>query len=276
MNMPLKTAVYSNTELSNEDYHADRDFVSSSGLKLIPGKEDEFIARYMMSHKLPERSEALKFGGGLHSAILEPDIFPTEYVIEPEVNRRTNAGKDELKEFYKSVEAEGKTVLTPEDMALIRAMRGSVNQHPIASSALNGAEREKSFFLAGDYINQKVRLDAYKNNIIMDVKSCESIDKFYHSAAQYRYGFSEQMYRTVVEDITGEPTEFMFIAIQKSYPYTVAVFRSTEEVREKYARQYQASKDRYIQLKDSGMWGDIRDLHLPDWAKDKTIISGEF
>lgn len=266
----LETAVYSNSELSNEDYHADRQFVSSSGLKLLPFKTDEFIAKYKMTHKLPERSEALKFGGGLHSAILEPEVFPTEYVIEPVVNKRTNDGKAELKEFYSSVEAQGKVVLTPDDMDLIRAMRNAVNQHPIASKALIGAEREQSFFLTGGAINQKVRLDAFKNNVIMDVKSCESIDKFFHAAAQYNYGFSETMYRSVVSEVIGEQAEFLFIAVQKSYPYTVAVFRSNEAVREKGLKDYEASMQAYIQLNESGNWGEIRDLILPDWAKDKT------
>lgn len=272
MELPLETAIYTNTELSNEAYHADRQFVSSSGLKLLPNKTDEFIARYRMTHTLPPRSEAKKFGSGLHSAILEPDIFPEEYVIEPEVNKRTNAGKEELQEFYRSVEAQGKTILTPGDMALIRAMRSSVNQHPLAARSLAGAEREKSFFHVGGSINQKVRLDAFKQNIILDIKSCESIDKFFQAATQYNYHFSEHMYRNVVAEVINEPVEFLYIAIQKSYPYTVAVFQSDDLIRQRARSQYNVSVDSYIQLNESGDWADIRSLYLPEWAKDKPIV----
>lgn len=261
------TAIYSNSELSNEDYHGDRQFVSSSGLKMLPGRTDEFIARYQMKQKAESKSEALKFGGGLHSAILEPDVFPTEYVVEPLVNKRTNDGKAELKEFYASVEAQDKTILTPDDMDLIRAMRNTCNQHPIASKALIGADKEQSFFLADSVINQKVRLDAFKNNVIMDVKSCESIDKFFQSVAQYGYNFSEAMYKSVVSEVINEPVHFLFIAIQKSYPFTVAVFESDDLMKSEGFKKYEKAKESYIELSESGNWGEIRSMSLPKWAK---------
>lgn len=276
MDIPLITATYSNSELPNDDYHSDRNFVSSSGLKLLPNDVDEFIAKYMMSHKEQPRSEALKFGGGLHSAILEPDVFATEYVIEPEVNKRTNAGKDELAAFYKEVSDSGKTILTPDQMDLIRAMRNAVNQHPIASKALNGAEREKSFFHAGESINQKVRVDAFKNNIIMDIKSCESIARFQGDAFKYKYHVSEAMYRSVVTEVTGEYVEFLLIAIQKSYPFTVAVFQGHPELREIGLKQYEDAKACYINMKESNDWGQIRTINVPSWAKQNNVIIEDF
>lgn len=265
----IETAIYLNSELSNEDYHADRQFVSSSGLKMIPYRTDEFIAKYHMKQKAEEKSEALKFGGGLHSAILEPDLFPTEYVIEPVVNKRTNDGKAEIKDFYNSVEAQGKTVLTPDDMDTIRAMRNTVNQHPIAGAALQGATMEQSFFHVGDVIKQKVRLDAFKNNIIMDLKSCESIDKFHNSVAEYGYNFSEAMYKTVVADVINEPVQFLFIAVQKTYPFTVAVFESDPVMQAEGLRKYIEAVETYAELKETGKWAEIRSMSLPNWAKPK-------
>ena len=261
--------IYSNTELSNEDYHADRYYVSSSGLKMLPDRTDEFIARYQMTQKAESKSEALKFGGGLHSAILEPDVFPTEYVIEPVVNKRTNDGKAELKAFYESVGAQGKTVLTPGDMDLIRAMRHTCNQHPIASKALIGASKEQSFFLADSVINQKVRLDAFKNNVIMDIKSCESINKFHSAAAEFGYNFSEAMYKSVVGEVLNEPVVFLFIAIQKSYPFTVAVFESDDLMKSEGFKKYEKAKESYVELSESGNWGEIRSMSLPKWANPK-------
>jgi len=268
----LTTAIYSNSELSNEDYHADRQFVSSSGLKMLPHKTDEFIAKYKMTQKAESKSDALKFGGGLHSAILEPDVFPTEYVIEPVVNKRTNDGKAQIKEFCASAEAQGKTILTPDDMDLIRAMRNTCNQHPIAGPALTGASKEQSFFLVDDVINQKVRLDAFKNNIIMDVKSCESIDKFHNSAAEYGYNFSEAMYKTVVSQVINEPVQFLFIAIQKSYPFTVAVFESDSVMQAEGIRKYNEAVEKYAELQESGKWAEIRSMSLPNWAKPKNEV----
>ncbi len=266
---PIKPGIYTNTELSNEDYHADRDYISSTGLKLLPNKLGEYIARYRMKQKAESKSEALKFGGGMHSAILEPDIFPTEYVIEPLVNKRTNDGKAELKEFYASCEAKGKTILTPQDMDTIKAMRNTVMQHPTAGPALNMAIPEQSFFLAGE-INEKVRLDAFKSNVIMDVKSCESIDKFFNAAAQYSYNVSEAMYRNVASEIIGEPVEFLFIAVQKTYPFTAEVFQSDDLMRSEGDRKYREAKDAYLELRESNNWGEIRSLSLPNWEKPES------
>lgn len=271
ISVTIQPGIYGNHDISNDAYHADREYVSSSGLKLLPYKVDEFIARYMMTHKLPPKSEALKFGGGLHSAILEPDIFPTEYVIEPEVNKRTNDGKAELAEFYKSVQNNGQTVLTPDDMDLIRAMRSAVFQHPIAGPALKGAAREQSFFInSSEGIKLKVRTDAFKNNVIMDIKSTESMDKFFNYAAQFGYNFSEAMYRSVVSEVINESIEFLFVVIQKGYPFTVAVFQSDELTRSEGLRKYEASKRSYIDLKESNGWGEIRSLSLPNWAKPES------
>lgn len=265
----LETAIYTNSELSNDDYHADREFVSSSGLKMLPDRTDEFIARYHMTQKAEEKSEALKFGNALHSAVLEPDLFPIEYVIEPVVNKRTNDGKAEIKEFHASAEAQGKTILTPDDMDVIRAMRNTVMQHPIAGPALKGAVMEQSFFHTGDVINQKVRLDAFKNNIIMDLKSCESVDKFFNSAAEYGYNVSEAMYKTVVTEVIGEPVQFLFIAVQKTYPFTVSVFESDDLMQTEGMRKYIVAVEAYAELKETGKWAEIRSMSLPNWAKPK-------
>lgn len=269
----IMPGIYSNKDLSNEAYHADRDYISSSGLKLIPARLDEFYATYHMSHKRPVKSEALKFGGGFHSAILEPDVFPLEYVIEPKVNKRTKAGQEELAAFYKEVEDSGKTILTPDDMDLIRSMRDSVMQHPIAGPVVRGAVSEQSFFIQEDNgLWLKVRTDAKKNNIIVDLKSTDDVYNFQYSNNRYglnfqasNYNFSAAMYLDVVSKVTNEPHEkFVYIVVQKKYPYTVAVMEMDAEAMADGKRKYQESREALLELKQTNDFAQINVLSLPE------------
>lgn len=50
---------------------------------------------------------SLLFGQVFHKMALEPGTFETEFIVEPELNRRTNAGK------------EGLAVLTPEERLVL-------------------------------------------------------------------------------------------------------------------------------------------------------------
>src|SRR5690606_39465824 len=64
------------TSMSNEEYHSLPDSISKSGLDLI--------ARSPAHYRYAERREptrAMVIGTAIHAAILEPDVFATEYLL---------------------------------------------------------------------------------------------------------------------------------------------------------------------------------------------------
>ena len=74
--------VYLNSELSNEQYHADTEHINGSGLWNI---YDRCPAAWRYKDEEDEQSKALIFGTGSHTALLEPDRFDAEYARMPVV-----------------------------------------------------------------------------------------------------------------------------------------------------------------------------------------------
>ena len=64
--------------------------ISRSELWRIRESPQKF--KYFREHP-PEPTPALLFGQVFHKMLLEPDTFGEEFVVAPEVNRRTKEGK---------------------------------------------------------------------------------------------------------------------------------------------------------------------------------------
>ena len=110
--------------LSNEEYHSGPG-ISKSQLDDIA----ESPATYIWRKSAPvdeEKLKALDMGTALHCLLLEPEEFKDRFIIAPEFNRRTNAGKDEEKEFLANCAELGKTIMTAEDGRKLQLMRESV------------------------------------------------------------------------------------------------------------------------------------------------------
>lgn len=75
--------VYFNNELTNEQYHADTEHINGSGLWNI---YDRCPAAWRYKDEEDERSKALIFGTGSHTALLEPERFDAEYARMPVVD----------------------------------------------------------------------------------------------------------------------------------------------------------------------------------------------
>jgi exodeoxyribonuclease VIII len=128
----MKEGIY--YDISNEDYHHGLG-ISKSQLDLI----NEMPAEYIWSKEAPvdeEKIKPLEIGTALHCLLLEPDEYHKRYKIGPDVNRRTNAGKEKEKEFFDMCEKEGITPITHDDNRKLMIMRDSALAHPIAKWCL--------------------------------------------------------------------------------------------------------------------------------------------
>src|SRR5690554_6696033 len=115
-------------DLSNEAYHKGPG-ISKSQLDLI----NKSPALYQWSKAAPEDEEkksALNIGDAVHAILLEPHRFSEQYVIAPECDRRTKAGKQQWEEFEAGVT--GQTILTADEGRKVRLIRESVMAHPHA------------------------------------------------------------------------------------------------------------------------------------------------
>ena len=120
-----------NDDITNEDYHGDREFESSSSLKLFLKDPKEYHNKYIL--KLPREEKyksAYDFGSYIHSLILEPEKVEDEYAIFEGSSRRGNVYK-EFKE-----KNEGKIIITRSQFLQAQSLLEAYTEHQLAASMI--------------------------------------------------------------------------------------------------------------------------------------------
>ncbi|MGQ3289063.1 PD-(D/E)XK nuclease-like domain-containing protein [Sphingopyxis sp.] len=183
-----------------------------------------------------------------------------------------------------AAENEGFTVLSPDDLAQLHAMRDAIRAHPAAGVLLDGeGVAEASVYWTDEATGElcRCRPDRWrKDGILVDLKSTldASPEGFAKSLANYRYHVQAPWYlggaRAAYEagqlpDDWQAPRAFAFIAVEKSAPYAVAVYTLDAATMELGAAQMRANLDTLAECRRTGVWpgyGDkIANLSLPDW-----------
>jgi hypothetical protein len=214
-------------------------------------------------------------GSAIHSAILEPDLFPTEFIESPDFNLRSNAGRAEFKAF--KANHPGATILRPEDRKLCLAVRDAVYRHPHASALLADTVKEQSVYgidpETGELV--KCKVDALKNDgsMIIDVKSTDNAAPraFGRSAHDYRYPLQTAWYNDVFDAALGEhPPTWVFLAAEKAWPHPVGIYFIEPEQLTFYREQGRQDFHRILRCRRGQHWPDHgfqpQALVLPPWV----------
>jgi hypothetical protein len=174
------------------------------------------LQKYLETDREPSASMIL--GSLFHNLLLEPES--PDFVVAPEVDKRTKAGKEALAEF--EAQAEGKMVVTADQYMTAKEMLASLEVdgwtlHPFA-------ETETSCYHEG----KKARFDAFlepcdefPNGIIWDVKTSKASDfkGFQRSCYDYSYDLQAWWYCHLFELEFGSFPEFRFLAIETASPH---------------------------------------------------------
>ena len=264
-------------DCTNEQYHSGPG-VSKSHLDKVATKS---LRHYWHHYLNPDREReeptpAKVLGTAIHSIILEPDTWQTDYAINPGIDRRSNAGKAEYAAFI--AENAGKTIITDDQAQACYAIRDAVHNHPLAAGLLTGGKAEQTVYAidkeTGELI--KCRMDYLPDNgsMIVDVKSTEdaSPSGFGKSAANYRYPVQTAWYNHVIDEAFGEhPPHWVFLAFEKEPPYAIGVYFTQPEDTARAAIAARRDFMRIVEAKRAGVWPDYGTealpLTLPTWWK---------
>lgn len=262
---------------TNDEYHSGPG-ISKSHLDAIASASPR---HYWHKYLNPERERAeptaaMVMGSAVHSAILEPDLFPSEVIESPEFDRRTKVGKAEY-EAFKAANA-SKIILPPEDYATCLAIRDAVHTHPVAAGLLQGGKAEQSFYAIDSETGEliKCRTDYLHDSgaMIVDVKTTEdaSPDGFGKSSANFRYPVQTAWYNRVLDAAYGEhPANWVFLAVEKKPPYAIGIYFMEADLTERGAIAAQRDFMRIVEHKRKGEWPDYGieplPLTLPGWSK---------
>ena len=248
--------------------------ISRSELFKISESPEKF--KYCREHP-EEPTPALIFGQLLHKVVLLPDMIWDDFIVAPNVDRRTKAGKEEYAAFLE--EAKDKVVVTSDMMTQALEMASALSGNEFAQKLLDG-EKEKEFFWSDDMTGEdcKCRVDCLtevgENLIVVDLKTtdCAETEAFTRSAIKYGYDLQAAMYSDGVEKNTGRKPLFVFIAIEKKPPYAVNIMQADELfIRRGYDR-FRELIGIYHDCKQTDNWygylgkfNQINNLALPVW-----------
>lgn len=269
--LELGPGIFSNTELSNAEYHAGPG-ISKSGLDSIA--KSPAVYRWMRSAPVDnEKTKALNMGTALHTLLLEPHLFDQQFAVLPELNLRTNAGK-ETKLIFKE-ENKGKIILSKEEDRELLLMTRSARAHPAAKFLLeDSGPIESSIYWNDEETGELCRIRPDKmlsdRPVIVDVKKTADINRFNKSIEDFRYHVQAAMYSDGFYRHYNERPTFVFLVVSETiecgrYPVRVFVLDDVDFGRghELYCRDL----DTYHYCNQSNQWGGFEIISRPAWAK---------
>lgn len=215
-------------------------------------------------------SKALKLGKAVHSAILTPDLFKTEFACAPICDRRTKAGKEIFDAF--SMANQGKEILSSEDFLEAVAISNSVLASPKIKNMLSKGEAEKTFFFEIDGVKMKARLDFVSNNAIVDIKTTKNADAriFANDCISLGYDMQFAIYQEAVFQETGDRLPVVLLAVEKDANYDYCVYQMGQDWLDlgmvKVKKLLQVYKDCCEKDEWPGYDKSVQQLVLPSWA----------
>lgn len=259
--------------LSNNGYHA-LDAVGKSDLDLIAKSPAHW------KYAVREETAAMRTGSAVHCAVLEPERFEAEYVCAPDLDKRTKAGKEAFAEFQ--AKHDGKTALEINEYCSICVLANTVRTHPRVNRLLSEGQPEVSALWKDEefQIRCRARFDwLTPDGWLIDLKTTQdaSAGAFARSCANYRYHVQAAWYLDAYQQASGGdlPLGFIFIAVEKTAPYGIALYELDAEAVEQGRQLSRRDLARYAAAREMDCWPgyptDIQPLSLPRWAMNQEI-----
>lgn len=266
VNPNIKPGIYDG--IPNEAYHAGPG-ISKSGLWTIHKKSP---AHYRWPAPREEKAH-FDLGSAIHAAILEPDLFETEFVNGPD-DRRGNKWKD-AQEIAK---AERKILLTSADYEKALAVRDAVHSDNWINQVITGGEG--SVEASGYWIDPETgvlcrcRPDKLRKDlgICLDIKSARSAnaDEFARAVVNYGYHSQEAFYSDGLNELGAGIEGFVFLVFEPESPYARAVYELPPAIVEEGRLIMRAALERYAVCRDKNEWPGypegVQQLQMPRWS----------
>jgi hypothetical protein len=219
-------------------------------------------------------------GQAEHTAVLEPDQFPRQFIVRPE--RFVNTKGKEIKLIDKGEGADylanlrrNHTLLSEDDYRRCIGMRDAVRSHPAAMILLGGKIEVSIVWLDEETgVLCKARLDVLPADraYIADLKTTRdgSPGGFPREVARYGYHRQAAFYLDGLAAL-GKPAEaFCIIAVENFPPYAVCVYTLDTQAVSVGQWEYRKALAAYAETCVSGEYPGYpmtpQMLSLPHWA----------
>lgn len=263
--MPLEGLIIG---VPNNVYHAAPDSISKSGLDLV----NRSPAHYFFAEDKPS-TRAMQLGTALHTAILEPELFASSYMLLRDVtDRRTSIYKEAVKIHGAD------NVLISTEADYVAGMQESVYSNEKAKQLIKNCEyKEISVFATCPRtgVNLRCRFDglSIKHNYAIDLKTTRDArpDEFSKAIYNYRYHVQDAFYRYVYFLATGIELDFFeFIAVESDIPHPTVPYRLDDISRSIGKAEYERNLDTAAECIKENTWPTYENtddlISIPEWA----------
>lgn len=244
-------------DVSNEIYHSDRKYLSSSVLKVLYKDLAEYKRQYIDGIKQTFGNEnALSEGSLTHAYILEPHNVPNDFIFFPGLRK---AGAD-WEAFKASLpETRSKTIISKPQKIRVDSYLDAYRARPEAVQMISGGFAEQT--ICGELFGVpiKVRFDYInvERGEIYDVKTTGDFatpEAFKETIKKYSYQLSAALYCAMAEKFYGKPFKFFFIAISKQHPPICEVYKASEATMAEGLRMVRVACEKYLVAKQTNIW----------------------
>ena len=264
-----------NKEISNEDYHLDRNYESSSSLKLFLKDSREFYKKYILGEKRDDGyKSAYDFGSYIHSLILEPEKTDSEFIVFDGLTRRGKAWTD-----FKEANQD-RIIMTKSQDLMASSLIEAYTDNKETQGLIQDGCAEHTLCTNLEGMDIKVRVDYIKEGMVIDLKTTsDPCDKY--SAAKtiirFDYDLSAALYVDAFNSYTGKKHDFIFVFLNKQNN-DVAVLKASDKLLENGRRKYKAAIRGLLKARKTGIFykEGVQEVELPSWAefKDDTNTTG--
>jgi hypothetical protein len=248
--------------------------VNNSKLSLLRQCPQKYL--HFLNHQRDD-TPALSLGRAIHTAVLEPENFNKEFFCLPDIDRRTNKGKEEYNRICS--QNGDKTCLKADEFNKALEIATAIRSQNAVIKLLEGSEAEISI----DWVDHdtglqcKARVDAYNEQLctIIDLKTTTdaSVKGFPRKLFAYGYHRQASFYLDGLRANGLQARHFVFVAAEKDPPYSVGIYRLTDDVIALAQKENTHLLRKLKACQESGEWPSytqgIEDISIPAYAIDE-------
>ncbi len=239
--------------VSNAEYHADNEYLSSSNLKTLLKDPQQFYQEKILGNREPQEEKSSFTEGSLtHSMILEPHLVNSEFAFFDGLRKQ---GAD-YERFVS--ENPGKLIISKAQKIRVDTYVAAYKRNKLAVSMIKGGFSEQTVCVDVGGVPIKIRAD-YINvdqGYVADVKTSAmpvDVDSARLTARKWAYDLSAALYVAAVEQHYQRPFDFYLIMIGKQEGVCY-VYRMSKATLEQGTMQVVKALSIYRECKKTGIW----------------------
>jgi hypothetical protein len=268
-----------NPPISNYNYHADKNYLSSSVFKTIYKSLEKYYSEYILGEKEPQKdSPSLAEGSLAHTLILEPHMLVKEFNIYPGFDKREKGFQ-----AWKTANDDGRTIVSAAQLNKVQQWVKAYQAHPTASTYIDGGIPEQTItaiwnvetgavtFDEADAnentVKVKVRFDSVNPQLgfMSDVKTTKDprgpevfSDSAFKETGTFTlmYDLSAALYLLVAEAYYQRQLDFYFIVLSKA-DIACDVYKLSSTRRAGGMAKLRAAGRKLLEARRSNVWTEL-------------------